>query len=79
MKLNKKLMAYFSQSEPPASPFNDETVRIFQQLLIQFFEHHNLHLDWSVREHQPMHLLVLQTFSETMNDPDRTLLGSSTL
>ena len=76
MKLNKKLVAYFSQSEHPAPPFDDETIQSFQQLLIQFFEHHNMHLDWNIREHQPMHLLVLQAFSEIMNDPDKTLFPS---
>ena len=35
-----------------------------------------MHLDWSIREHQPMHLLVLQAFSELMQDSDRTLCPS---
>ncbi len=69
MKLNKKLIAYFSQSDHPAPPFDAETVEVFQRMMVQFFEHHNVHLDWSVREHQPMHLLVLQAFSDARFRP----------
>ena len=76
LKLNKQLMAYFSQSEHPAPPFEADTVNIFRRMLIQFFEQHNVHLDWGVREHQPMHLLVFQAFSELMNGPDQTLFPS---
>ena len=75
-KLHKKLMAYFSWSEHPAPPFNDETIEEFRAMLVKFFAQHNVHLDWSIREHQPMHLLVLQAFSQLMQDPDSTLFPS---
>ena len=75
-KLHKQLMAYFSQSDHSAPPFDDETIEDFRTMLVKFFAHHNVHLDWSIREHQPMHLLVLQAFSQLMQDPDRTLFPS---
>ena len=75
-KLHKQLMAYFSQSDHPAPPFDDETIDDFRTMWVQFFERHHVHLDLSIREHQPMHLLVLQAFSELMQDSDRTLFPS---
>ena len=48
-KLHKKLMAYFSWSEHPAPPFNDETIEEFRAMLVKFFAQHNVHLDWSIR------------------------------
>ena len=75
-KLHKKLIAYFSQRDHPAPPFDDETVEDFRRMMVQFFESHHVHLDWSIREHQHMHLLVLQAFSALMNDSDRTLFPS---
>ena len=69
-------MAYFSQSDHPAPPFDEDTANVFRQMLIEFFEQYDVRLDCSVREHQPMDLLVLQAFSELMCDQDRTLFPS---
>ena len=43
-KLPKQLLAYFSQMDHPAPPFDDETIEEFRRMLVQFFEHHNVHL-----------------------------------
>ena len=33
-------------------------------------------MDWKIRDHQPMHLLILQAFSNLMQDRDQTLFPS---
>ena len=66
LKLDKQLLMYFSQSDHPSPPFTDDTVQIFRNSLIEFFNHHGFRLDWTIRDHQPMYLLVLQAFSELM-------------
>ena len=67
---------YFSQQEHPSPPFTDDTIQYFREQLIEFFVQHGVHLDWTIRDHQPMHLLVLQQFSELMQDRDRSLFAS---
>ena len=76
LKLDKQLQMYFSQQEHPSPPFADDTIQFFREQLIQFFVQHGVHLDWTIRDHQPMHLLVLQQFSELMQDRDRSLFAS---
>ena len=36
----------------------------------------NLQIDWTVREHQPMHLHMMQEFSRFMHDEDTALFSS---
>ena len=36
----------------------------------------NQDVDWSIRDHRPMHLKILQAFSNIMGDRDRTLFPS---
>ena len=76
LKLDKQLQMYFSRQEHPSPPFSDDTIQFFREQLIQFFVQHGVHLDWTIRDHQPMHLLVLQQFSELMQDRDRSLFSS---
>ena len=76
LKLDKQLMVYFSQSEHSSPPFTDDVVQIFRKLLIEFFNQHGIQLDWTIRAHQPMHLLVLKAFSDLMHDRDDTLFSS---
>ena len=68
LKLDKQLKRYFSQQEHPLPPFTDDTIQIFREELIEFFVQHGVQLVWTIRDHQPMHLLVLQQFSELMQD-----------
>ena len=68
LKLDKQLKRYFSQQEHPSPPFTDDTIQIFREELIEFFVQHGVQLVWTIRDHQPMHLLVLQQFSELMQD-----------
>ena len=76
LKLDKKLLMYFPQSDHPPPPFTGDTVQIFRNLLIEFFDQHGVRLDWKIRDHQPMHLLILKAFSELMQDRDQTLFPS---
>ena len=62
LKLDKQLKRYFSQQEHPSPPFTDDTIQIFREGLIEFFVQHGVQLVWTIRDHQPMHLLVLQQF-----------------
>ena len=75
-KLDKQLLMYFSQSDHPSPPFTDDSIQIFRTLLIEFFEQHGVQLDWTIREHEPMHLLILKAFGDLMQDRDRTLFPS---
>ena len=68
LKLDKQLKRYFAQQEHPSPPFTDDTIQIFREELIEFFVQHGVQLVWTIRDHQPMHLLVLQQFSELMQD-----------
>ena len=66
LKLDKKLLMYFSQRDHPSPP-----LQIFKDLLIEFLDQHGVLLDWKIRNHQPMHLLILQAFSNLMQDRDQ--------
>ena len=45
-------------------------------ILETFLRHHNIQPDWSVREHQPMHLQILAALHHIMGDRDTTLFPS---
>ena len=64
---------YFSQGDHPSPTFPDDVVQIFKNSLIEFFDQHGVLLDWHIRGHQPMHLLILKSFSDLMQDRDQTL------
>ena len=75
-RLDKQLLLYFSQDVHAAPPFSDEVIQPFRNLLIEFFTQQGISLDWTVREHQPMHLMILQAFGLVMKDRDTTLFPS---
>ncbi|MCV6575189.1 MAG: hypothetical protein OIF58_05590, partial [Cohaesibacter sp.] len=76
LKLDKQMIAYFSQSEHPQPPFPEEVIQDFRHDMITFCEQAGYPLDWSIREHQPMHLNVLQSVSQIMDDADKSLFPS---
>ena len=75
-KLDRKMVAYFSQSDHSSPPFSDEELTLFRPLLESFLRDHGMSPDWQVREHQPMHLHILQQLAWIMQDLDTTLLPS---
>ena len=76
LQLDKQMLAYFYHAEHPDPPFSEEVVQVFRQMLISFFEKKGYQLDWDIREHQPMHLKILQSFSQLMVDEDTSLFSS---
>lgn len=74
-KLDKKLLA-FCMTESSEPPFNVSDLQPFKQILEQFMQLHGQPLDWSIREHQPMHLNILHGFSRIMGDEDTSLFPS---
>ena len=74
-RLDKKLLAFCGSgsSEPP---FSDTDLQPFREVLVQFLQSHAQPVDWSVREHQPMHLRILQSISHIMGDEDTSLFPS---
>ena len=71
-RLDKKLVA-FCQNSSADPPFNDADLVPFRTSLEHFFRVHDLEPDWTVRAHQPMHLQILQAFSQIMQDTDSDL------
>ena len=57
-------------------PFTLDELRPFRNILEDFLRKNNQDVDWSIRDHQPMHLKILQAFSNIMGDRDRTLFPS---
>ena len=76
LRLDKQMLAYFSHSEHPDPPFSEEVVEVFRRMLVAFFEQKGYQMDWDIREHQPMHLKILQSFSQLMMDTDTALVSS---
>lgn len=74
-RLDKKLMA-FCGSGSPEPPFTMEDLSPFRTVLEEFLLACGQPIDWSVREHQPMHLKILQAFSNIMGDEDQSLFPS---
>eukprot|EP00435_Cladocopium_sp_Y103_P033807 s3386_g8.t1 len=75
-QLDKRLLAYFSLPDHKDPPFSDDILALFQPILHEFLVQHGLPADWSIRDHQPMHLAILQSLSVLMKDPDVSLFPS---
>ena len=74
-RLDKKLIAS-CQVGSSAAPFNAAELQPFRTALEDFLREQGQPVDWSIREHQPMHLKILQSFSHIMGDEDTSLFQS---
>ena len=74
-RLDKKLMAACQLGSPEA-PFTETDIQPFRKVLEDFLQAQGQPVDWSIREHQPMHLKILQSFSCIMGDEDTSLFQS---
>jgi len=60
---HKRLLCHFHM-EDPNPPFSDKELEPFRQCLVRWMQERNLPVDWTIREHQPMHLGILQSISK---------------
>ena len=69
---HKRLLCHFHMhsAEPPLSA---QELAPFRQILEDWMISKDLRIDWTVREHQPMHLHLMQEFSRFMQDEDTAL------
>ena len=74
-RLDKVLLSHIGSNNPDP-PFSDEELLPFKTALEEFLRQHGLQADWSIREHQPMFLAILQSLHHIMRDPDVTLFPS---
>ncbi|CAL1147245.1 unnamed protein product [Cladocopium goreaui] len=74
-RLDKILLAHVASGNP-SPPFSMETLTPFKDDLEKFLEAHGHTPDWSVRQHQPIHLHILHSLQRIMHDVDFTLLPS---
>ena len=72
---HKRLLCHFHMGDP-TSPFSDKELEPFQQCLVRWMQERNLTIDWTIREHQPMHLGILQSISKFLDDEDNNLFES---
>ena len=72
-RLDKYISLFFNHGEHTAPPFSEETLAPFRQDLEDFLRLHGIDIDWTIREHQPMHLSILHAFSKIMADTDSAL------
>lgn len=75
-KLDRYLVEYFAQPDHSAPPFSEETLALFRPILEDYLRALGHEPDWTVREHQPMHLRILQSLSQIMSDLDISLFPS---
>ncbi|CAL1144831.1 unnamed protein product [Cladocopium goreaui] len=74
-RLDKILLAHVASGNP-SPPFSMEILTPFKDDLEKFLEAHGHPPDWSVRQHQPIHLHILHSLQKIMHDVDFTLLPS---
>jgi hypothetical protein len=72
---HKRLLCHFHMGDPNP-PFSDTGLEPFRQYLVLWMQEHNLTIDWTIREHQPMHLGILQSISNFLDDEDSALFDS---
>ena len=75
--LDRKLHLRFLQhveSKRPTAPFGHEEVTFFQSLISGFLTERDQPVNWSIKEHQPMCLEIMQQLSRAMLDADVNLL-----
>ena len=70
--MDKKLVAHFQQvkDEPP---FSEEELSPLRNFLIEFLESQGHSANWAIPNDQPMHLHILQSLCQIMEDRDQTL------
>ena len=69
---HKRIICHFHRQDS-APPFSPDELEPFREILEHWMTQHGMEVDWSVREHQPMHLGILHAFSKFMNDADGEL------
>ena len=74
-RLDKILLAHVASGNP-SPPFSMEILTPFKEDLEKFLLSHGQQPDWSIRQHQPMHLHILHSLQRIMHDFDFTLLPS---
>ncbi|CAL1128619.1 unnamed protein product [Cladocopium goreaui] len=74
-RLDKILLAHVASGNP-SPPFSMEILTPFKDDLEKFLEAQGHPPDWSVRQHQPIHLHILHSLQKIMHDVDFTLLPS---
>ena len=52
---HKRILCHFHMHEA-SPPFSTQELEPFKQILEEWMTSHGLTADWSIREHQPMHL-----------------------
>ena len=71
-RLDKMLIAHFLKHDPSA-PFDETILHPFRCDLEAFLNQHSQPVSWEIREHQPMHLSILEALHTIQNDPDQAL------
>ena len=72
-RLDKILLAHVASGNP-SPPFSMEILAPFKEDLEKFLSSHGQQPDWSIRQHQPMHLHILHSLQRIMHDFDFTFL-----
>ena len=70
--LDKKLIAHF-QSAKDEPPFSDIELSPMRNFLIEFLESQGYSANWEIPHDQPMHLHILSSLCQIMEDKDTTL------
>ena len=60
----------------PNPPFSDKELEPFRQCLVNWMQERHLKVDWTIRGHQPMHLCILQSISQFLDNEDSGLFDS---
>ena len=72
--LDKKLVAHFQQvkDEPP---FSEEELSPLRNFLVEFLESQGHPANWDIPADQPMHLHIIHSLCQIMEDRDKTLFA----
>ena len=70
-----RLVCHFHRGDP-SPPFTSEELQPFRTILEEWASQFGQTLDWTIREHQPMHLRAMQAISRIMQDADNTLFDA---
>lgn len=69
---HKRIICHFHRHDA-SPPFSSQELEPSRAILEQWMTDHGMVIDWSIREHQPMHLGILHAISKFMNDADGDL------
>ena len=72
-RLDKYISLFFNHGEHTVPSFSKETLALFRQDLEEFLRLHGVAIDWTIRNHQPMHLSILHALGTIMEDTDSSL------